>query len=73
MSSETVQAPTVGRIVHFHGVVEGTYEAAIVTAVRDGMKVDLTIFANNGFRFAQNVDFDSSYLRPGTWSWPARR
>jgi len=64
---------SVGRIVHFQNVIEGSVDAAIVTAVHaDGYTVDLTIFGPGDTRYGHAIKFDDVQKRPGTWHWPER-
>jgi len=72
--------PTVGRIVHFYGknvapvVGEGPF-AAVVTLVRDDMRVDLGVFAPyaSNVLIATDVPFKEAPTSGGDyWTWPPR-
>ena len=78
--SNPIQAPTVGRIVHYqsYGTPGGEYlpapRAAVVTEVGSlgvPAPVGLCILNPTGLFFNANVPF-SEEPKPGHWSWPPR-
>ena len=71
MSNDTLQRPSVGRIVHFlHASGEGPTgcQAAIVTAVWSDTMVNLAVFSANGGASNPSSVGLGDELR--TWHWP---
>lgn len=74
----SLQQPSIGRIVHYvaYGTPGGEYKpehrAAIITQVADvnDHHVGLCILNPTGMFFNQDVPFDPSGQRSGTWHWP---
>lgn len=72
------QAPSIGRIVHYHsyGTPGGEYlpepRAAIITAAApDQLHVGLAVLNPTGLFFTQTVPYADAPT-PGHWSWPPR-
>lgn len=79
-----VQAPAVGRIVHYiaYGTPggehpAGAHRAAIITQTYHQLgggvhptRVDLAVLNPTGMFFNQEVEMDPSGRKSGTWHWP---
>jgi len=76
-----MQAPSVGRIVHYqsHGTPGGEYpskaRAAIITEIGESFdgtpRISLCVLNPVGMFFDQYVPY-SEEPKPGHWSWPPR-
>ncbi|MDG0870996.1 hypothetical protein L5D93_30395 [Paenibacillus thiaminolyticus] len=58
--------PSVGRIVHYLGVVP---HASIITDILDDETVHLCVFTQTELEFQLNVKRGDE---PGCWNWPPR-
>lgn len=75
------QAPSIGRIVHYHsyGTPGGEYlsepRAAVITAVGatddGGWSASLAVLNPTGMFFNEDVPHNAT-PKPGHWSWPPR-
>lgn len=61
--------PSIGRIVHYHGVT-GTYAATVIFVYHDGQTVNLKVTDHDGRDFvAIKVQQGNQF---GQWDWPPR-
>jgi hypothetical protein len=72
-----VPTPTVGRIVHYHGMPGERrngeeWHAAIVTG-GTGLRVNLRVFFDNGpIEYRESIEHESAAKTQRCWRWPPR-